>query len=202
MPSLDEWDERKRKSLERIAEDSEVGYLDERVTPLLRKINERPGLYTTSSCSGRVVVIDAPAPWVRGEGGVVFKKHDELEVEELRRLLATEPAHIYWLNAAGPIIHVMARSLEDARDLLEAARRAGFKHSGIVSVSKRGFLVELVCSAQMIVPVKSKGKALVYEERLGELVELVNSTLREGWRRLNALLEELERSPAGRRDAD
>ncbi len=187
-----EWKKRKREYTARIVEDRDIGYLDPGIEPYLEAINSRPDSYTTSSCIGRVSIIDAPAPWAKREGSVVFKKHGEITVGELETVLKTRPKHTYWIVASGPIIHVMTRSLQEALYILGKAREAGFKHSGITSASNKGFLVEIISSTQLILPIK-RGDSRIPGDggSLDILVETINETVREGRRRLDKFMEAL-----------
>jgi len=70
----DMWRERKYKAWKRILDDLEIGYLDVDLLPLLVLINRDRELYTTSSCSGRITVMDAEYPWEKEEEtAIVFK---------------------------------------------------------------------------------------------------------------------------------
>uniref|UniRef100_A0A7J3ZJJ4 tRNA(Phe) 7-((3-amino-3-carboxypropyl)-4-demethylwyosine(37)-N(4))-methyltransferase n=1 Tax=Fervidicoccus fontis TaxID=683846 RepID=A0A7J3ZJJ4_9CREN len=190
------WLERKSEFMRRMVEDIEVGYLDWRVKRLLDAINSRPKSYTTSSCSGRVCIIDAIKPWERKESSVVFKKHDPISSSELLRVLSTKPKHSYWLIVGGPILHVMCQDLEEVKFILDCARRAGFKHSGITSVSDKGFLVELISSTQLILPLTRGERVLLNLKEIEEVIALVNETLFDGWKRID-MLEKIIQSQEG-----
>ncbi|MDK2384676.1 MAG: hypothetical protein QI199_07715, partial [Candidatus Korarchaeota archaeon] len=74
---------------------------------------------------------------------------------------------------------------------LDIARRAGFKHSGILSSSEKGVLVELRTGIRIAAPVKRGGAMLVSPEGLRSLVDMANRAVSEGRRRLERLREEL-----------
>jgi len=194
----DPWEARKEEFLKRLREDVDVGYLDRRVLPLLEVLNARPKSYTTSSCSGRVAVVDALYPWEREESAVVFKKHEKVEASELLSVLSTKPKRSFWLVVSGPILHVVCKDLEEAREVLSAARRAGFKHSGIMEVSEKGFLVELVGSSQIIMPLTRGERALFDAKAVEDIIALANETLESGWRRVERLVEELKKAGKAR----
>ncbi len=199
MPGVDreKWLERKQLFLRRIAEDREIGYLDPGVEGVLNAINSREKSYTTSSCAGRVTVIDAEKPWVRDESSVVFKKHAHVTLDEIRVFLEKQPARMFWLQATGPILHIITYDLEEAALMLEAARRSGFKHSGIMSISDKGFLVELVSGAQVNVPLRTRSTILVSPEALEEIIIIANKVLDESRERLRRLEEEVRKLEEG-----
>ncbi|MEM0061130.1 MAG: hypothetical protein QW726_04270, partial [Fervidicoccaceae archaeon] len=125
---MDAWEKRKTEFLERIRADREIGYLDPGIEDTLSLINSRKRSYTTSSCIGRITAVDSDYPWRReDEEPVLFKKHGEITVEELKKLIEFEPKKLLWLIVSGPIIHICSRDLEEAKKLLIAARASGFK---------------------------------------------------------------------------
>ncbi|MCD6428726.1 MAG: hypothetical protein J7L12_03820 [Desulfurococcales archaeon] len=196
MPGVDRelWLKRKEELRERLLSDLHIGYLDRDILDILLMFFERKESFTISSCSGRVVVVDAPLPWVRRESTVVFKKHEPIEVSELEDVLRQDAVHVLWLVVTGPIIHVSTASLREAVRVLRIAREAGMKHSGILSLSKKGIVVELKTGVRVAVPLKQKSNLLVSSDKLSELVDIANKALIEGKKRLEKLREVLARS--------
>lgn len=181
------WQKRKEEFRRRIAHDLDIGYLDWDILDVLQKIFEFPEYFTLSSCSGRISLVDAVMPWERDESTVIFKKHSPIKVAELERLLEQRAVRTMWLVVTGPIIHVSSRSMSDALRILKIARDAGMKHSGIISSSRKGIVVELVSGVHVSAPLKIGGQALVRSHSLPLLVSLANKALLEGKERLNRL---------------
>ncbi len=195
MEAVDErlWRERKEKSWERLWEDLEIGYLDEDIVDILVEFFLRPRSFTTSSCSGRIVLMDSEYPWDKDETMIVFKKHEPVSVEEVSDIAGKPVAHRLWLSVQGPIIHIEALDIEEAFVVLEAARRAGFKHSGILASTRKGILVELRTGIRVNIPLREPNAWLISEENLPRIVELANRALRQAKERLDRLRAELRR---------
>ncbi len=193
MPGIDRklWLRRKEELRKRLLSDLHIGYLDRDILDVLLMFFEREESFTISSCSGRVVVVDAPLPWIRRESTVIFKKHEPIEVSELEEVLKQDAVHTLWLVVTGPIIHVSTASLKESINILRIAREAGMKHSGILSLSRRGVIVELKTGVRIAVPLKQRRILLVSTEKLRELVELANKALLEGKKKLEKLREVL-----------
>ena len=185
------WEEEKLKAWHRMWEDLEIGYLDTDILDVLIEFFERPESYPKSSCSGRIVALDAEHPWVKDETTIVFKKHEPISLDELQFLLKRRIAHILWLIVQGPIYHIYTKSLDDAWHLLEMAREAGFKHSGILAINEKGVLVELRTGIKLVIPLKKDEKIMISE--LHGLVEIVNNVLAAAKNRNNRLLDVLRR---------
>jgi tRNA wybutosine-synthesizing protein 3 len=189
------WGELRERYLSSLLEERLVAYLDPGAEPVLRILNSMTSVVTTSSCVGRITVVEAKYPWERREcSRIIFKKHSEVSVGEIALLMA-RPFSDMWLKVSGPIIHMRVRSLKCASALLDLARRSGFKHSGIISLDERGpscCTLELNSPTQLIAPLRVDGVTLVRGAELRELVSVANRILREGRRRLSALIAEVE----------
>ncbi|MEZ0394435.1 MAG: hypothetical protein ABWK00_05280 [Desulfurococcaceae archaeon] len=202
MPE-DLWRRQKRLAIQRLWEDLEIGYLDKDLLPVLVLVNRDERYYTKSSCSGRIVISDSTTPWSREETGTVFKKHVEVSVEELEHVLATRPVRSFWLNVSGPIVHLSARSLAAAIEMLRIARRAGYKHSGILSLNPRkGVVVELRTGVRMSHLLATQGGVLVRGRQLEEVVEAANRILMKGKEFLERLYVEASRELPREVDAE
>ncbi len=187
------WRKRREEAYKRIWEDLEIGYLDEDLLDILLEFFKRPESYTTSSCSGRIVLVDSCMPWERRNATIIFKKHSSISLEEIRGLLNQPVLYRLWLIATGPIIHVVALTAREALRILRIAREAGFKHSGVLSVSRKGYLVELRTGIRLAILLKTGSKVVVDEQGLQEAVRAVNEALSEGKKRLQRLLEVLRK---------
>ena len=191
------WEWSKRKAAQAIVEERDVGYLDPGIASILEKLNSLPGLATTSSCIGRVALVEGTVHWGRDEDSrILYKTHGEITVEEIMRVVSRGTPDV-WLKATGPIMHVRARSLDCAIHLLSLARESGFKHSGIIAHSRGGgSVIELLSAAQMAVPLVVGGSPIFSSTRqLALIVEKANMIVREGRVRLAKLVDQIAESP-------
>ena len=193
------WRSFKEELPRRILEERDIGYLDPGIEPILERINSVPGLATTSTCMGRVTIVEGEWPWLRGEEGarIVYKTHGKLTLERLMSALSAHYCNL-WLRVSPPLLHVRASTEECALHLLDLARRTGHKHSGIISLAGgAGIVVEIMSGAQFTVPLTARcARTLsISVESLERLVSLVNDTIEENRRRLSALAELLSENP-------
>ena len=173
-----------------LLEERLVGYLDPGAEAYLLKMNGA-GIVTSSSCTGRITLVEGRWHWLRDEARIVYKSHVEIGPEVLARVMS-RPFDYLWLKVTGPIIHAWVPSLECASRVLEAARAAGFKHSGVMHGSpEEGYTIELLSAVQISFPLKLGGAYLVSAGALGELARMANEALREGWSRLGRLADSL-----------
>jgi tRNA wybutosine-synthesizing protein 3 len=78
-------------------------------------------------------------------------------------------------------------------EVLEIAREAGLKHSGILSLSSKGIIVELMSGVRLTILLRDGDVRVVEDDRLGEVVSVANEALLEGKKRLDALRNALRR---------
>lgn len=167
-----------------------IGYLDPGAEDYLLPINES-GLRTTSSCTGRIAVVEGKWHWLRDGARIVYKSHREVEPAVIASLVV-RPFDNLWFKVTGPILHVRLPGLDCVHPVLEASRAAGFKHSGVISV-KDEVVVELMSAIQISAPLKIDGKIVVDPRSLRELIAEANEALRSGWARLERLSQLLSR---------
>jgi len=187
------WVRRKEEFLKRLQEDEEIGYLDADIKDILMMFFKRDKSFTISSCSGRIVLVDSPMPWMRNPSSVVFKKHSPVGIEEVKPIINGPVVWRLWLVVTGPIIHVSTLDLNEAMEVLEIAREAGLKHSGILSLSSKGIIVELMSGVRLTILLRDKDVRIVENDKLGEVVGIANEALLEGKKRLDALRDALRR---------
>lgn len=173
-----------------IYEERIIGYLDPGAERFLRALNSHPGLWTTSSCTGRITVVEGERHWERGRTRVVYKTHDPITVAELMRVLS-RPFRNLWLKATGPIIHFQTKSLRCAVKLLETARTSGFKHSGIFHATREAITIEVIAPTRVDAPLRVGGLDLHTERGLNLLVAKANEALLDGRKRLEKLAKAL-----------
>ncbi len=183
------WEEDKLAAWRRIWEDLEIGYLDEDALPVILELFARPGAYTSSSCSGRITVIDAVFPWRKEDASIVFKVHRPVKPEEVEAVAARPFKHRLWLSVQGPIYHVYVRGVGEAEEILEAAREAGFKHSGVMVIGADRLLLELRTGIRIAAPLLDKEQR--YYADIHGLTNVANKALAEAKERNKRLLEAL-----------
>ena len=188
-----EWVARKKHFVERLYKEFEEGRVDYDLMDLLNLINNLGDYYTTSSCSGRIQVIEARMPGDKYSIRVLGKWHWTISLEDLLEALKKGEKNV-WLMAQPPILHVAARSFEDALKIMSLARKSGFKHSGVQVFKPDRVHVEIMASEEMTVTLIWKGVWIVNRRELSLLVEISNELLKRAKEKLQrfkrAIVEE------------
>lgn len=166
---------------------------DPQIMPLLDIINADERFYTTSSCAGRIMLIELPDGHQRNETIWHYVTHDAAELEQCWEVYnqLEENTQESWFKMDTLILHVCAENMDAAKELLLKAHQAGFTHSGIISLSKR-IMIEIIDQQRVEALVIYNNKKLVDKEHLGYLIEKANTKLTQGRERMQKLIESLE----------
>jgi len=179
---------RKAEAINNLLAAEKVGDLDLELKPLLYAINSLPEYYTTSSCGGRMVLMQDLGR--KGLDNFLGKWHGRISQEEV--LSALKPCKgVVWLRYESPILHIMARSLKAAGWMLQIARESGFKRSGIQSLKDERILIEVLSTERVDSPVMDNGRILVSDEYIAYLVGEANSKYGAGGKKLRRLHERI-----------
>jgi len=183
---MDNFNLRKKNQLEK-EDRSSIGDWDEKTRGLCKKINLIDDFYTTSSCSGRVVLIRASEK--KQENLFLFVSHNLISFNQLKKELENiqEKGMIYFKQEPCLVV-VACKNLEDAQDILDLAKNAGWKKCGIEASRKR-FVVELMNSDKLEFPIMNKGKVLVDDDYLKLVVDESNLRLKRSWEKIEKFEE-------------
>lgn len=165
---------------------SKKGSVDKDIEEIVRHINLQDCYFTTSSCSGRIIIIDENSDLsiVQKENcSWLFVTHDLCSIDDV--VTAVQKALGDAVLKFEPfVMHVQCRTLEDAQLLHSVAINSAFRNSGI-TVGKKGKIIMAVRSTHcMEVPLSHKGKCLVSNEYIEYLVQTANRKMEENKTRI------------------
>lgn len=174
---------RKKDILSKLDKSSKKSW-DEKIISLCERINSLENFYTTSSCSGRIVLI---VDNTKKTSGLFVKVwHEQISFEELKNALNEIKNKKVIFKQEPVIIHIACDDLEKSLDFLKKARSVGFKRGGIISGGNR-FVLELIGTEKLEFPIIENGKILVEEKFLKLIVKKSNENLKKSWNRVNKL---------------
>ncbi|MFA4646238.1 hypothetical protein P8X24_03045 [Pyrococcus kukulkanii] len=182
----------KREALISLFQAMEKKEVDEDIIDLLLLINSIKGIYTTSSCSGRIGILEEPALGAKPLSRWLIKVHRSLKFEEAKEALKEAKSGIIFLKSQPPIFHVVAEDEEKAKLVHEIGLSSGFKYTTFKAISSR-YLVEINGTEYLTVPLGKDGKVLVTDEYLKFAIEIGNQMLERGKSRLPRLYKNFER---------
>ncbi|MFH1211594.1 MAG: tRNA wybutosine-synthesizing 3 family protein [Candidatus Woesearchaeota archaeon] len=185
------FDKHKKDILEK-TDKSKKGAVDERIKELCVLINQSNDYFTSSSCSGRVMLLKTSRNNKKNEAEWVFVAHEHAVPEDVKSALDSYACNdVLMFKQESAILHIGARTIEHAQKMIDIAKESGFKRSGIFSTRKKIF-VELICAEGLSAPVFD-GKKLVDDSYLEYLVSMANKKMDVSWNAIERLKKALSR---------
>lgn len=183
----------KKQSLNKL-DQSKKGSVDEHIQHVVSLLNSREEYFTTSSCSGRIVLIDGAAGRsdVQKQNCVwLFVSHQKCEPDDLISGLSRSGGDAV-LKFEPFVLHVQCRRLEDAQLMHSVAINSGFRNSGL-TVGKMGKIITAVRSTHGLeVPLSHEGKLLVEHDYIHFLTQIANQKMEENLRRIDRFYQNLQ----------
>ena len=171
---------------------SKKGEVDELVISLIDKINSFEDYFTTSSCSGRIMIIKPSG--VKKDVEWLFSSHNEVEPELLIKKIhdfANKSKEQLWFKIEGFILHIACRDMESADKLLKLVKKIGLKRSGIVSTSHK-VMVEIISSEILETPISKNNELMVEDNYLTFIIEEANAKLKRTHNKIKKLEDAIE----------
>ncbi len=187
-------DERMESLEKRVCE----GEVDEEILPIVKNINSNPDYFTTSSCAGRIVIIEMPELGDKKNAEFLGKWHRVVEAKEVMAAFSSAKGDkMVFLLAQSPIIHVRCKTLRSAIELRNCAVESGLKYSTIKSLTLNvkdeptNIVVEILSSENIHAPLARGGKLYPNLDYLTFLVENANQALRRAREKLERFRQNL-----------
>ncbi|MEK6957429.1 MAG: hypothetical protein AABW99_00405 [archaeon] len=169
------------------------GKMDEQMIGLCSFVAETPGFYTSSCCSGRIILLEKNGE-AKNKNAFHRKWHRTVSAKELIEGVEENKGGVLWLKLDPFILHIGCKSIRGANSVLEAMKKAGVKRGGIMVAQKDKFLIELQGTETMALPIKENGKQLAEKVFIEKLLEKANPLLEKNYARLRALENEFRKT--------
>jgi tRNA wybutosine-synthesizing protein 3 len=166
--------------------------VDTEILPILHQINQLPCYYTSSSCAGRIVLLQIPGLGDKKNAVFLGKWHRQVSIEEVNEAMKTSSSGLIWILSQSPIIHVIAKSLTDADKLVKVAISSGLKNSGFKTFDKK-IVVELCSTERLDAPIGEKNTVYCTEEHLILLIKIANSIILKSQEKMKRFRKNLEK---------
>jgi len=156
---------------------SKKGAIDKPIKNLINKINKSKNYYTTSSCSGRIVLL-AKKSEKKQETEWLFTSHKKTSLKEIKKALKEIPKQNVYFRFEPLILHIAANTIENAQKLVNSARDVGFKRTGIQS-TKNKIIIEIASTEILETIIAKNRKLLINDDYLKVLIQEANKKLQQ-----------------------
>ena len=170
---------------------SKKGSIDKRIIPVMNKINSLDDYYTTSSCSGRIFLLEREDDSSKHVAEWIFMTHELADKQDVVKSLEELPKKRVWFRQEGPILHIACANVEAAQKIINLAKLTGYKRAGAFNLDSK-IIVEIVSSETIEAPISENKKLLVSKEYVEYLVEQANKKLSKSWKRLEEFEKQIE----------
>ena len=177
---------RKKKALEKLDYAIIEDKVDIGIKPILGLINKNKEYYTSSSCYGRILLLEIPNIGNKKEAKFLGKWHRSIELIELINALKKAKKGQIWLLSQSPIIHIISKNYKSADVLLKIAISCGFKNSGIKSLGQK-IVVEICSTERLDAPLGENGIVFCDIDYIRLLINISNEIMEKSANKLNKL---------------
>jgi len=158
---------------------------------LCRAIAKTKNFFTSSCCSGRIMLLELQPGETKKDARFHKKWHCTVKTKEVWNALNETSSGELWLRMEPLILHIGADSLENANKILDVMKKAGVKRGGLIVAKPGKFLLELEGTQRMSLPVKSGKKILVEKDFLELLVKKANEKMKKNKKTIKRLEKEI-----------
>ncbi|KAL1139280.1 hypothetical protein AAG570_006266 [Ranatra chinensis] len=143
---------------------SRKGAIDELIVDLVSLLNSRTDFVTTSSCSGRIIVVSKECAQAVKKGCKwVFVSHEEAKGDDFINCLKSASGNLV-VKFEPFILHALCRTTSAAKSLLTLALQSGYRNSGITLGKHGKITVAIRSTLNLEVPISYNGELLVSEQ--------------------------------------
>jgi tRNA wybutosine-synthesizing protein 3 len=182
----------KKSALSKLKKAQKEKKVDLGILSILNLINKSEDYYTSSSCFGRIVLLEIPRIGDKKQAKFLGKWHSTVSTDEMISAAKKAKKGHIWLLSQSSIIHIIAKTGDAADWILKTAIKCGFKNSGIKSFGKK-FVVEVCSTERLDVPVGKDGDIFCNKNHLDLLVEISNEIIKKSTNKLHKFEETLKK---------
>ncbi len=184
------WGEFKKSKLDYLQDHLDKGKVDLEILELLNIINEDKNYVTSSSCYGRLSLLEIDQS--KKDAHFYKKWHRLVEFEEVDKSINEYNSDKkLWFNCESFILHVFTKDLDSANEFLKLCRKAGLKRGGIWIIKEFPF-IEVFGTSSFSFPLFDK-KLLISKEYLEYSVEEANTTLAKNYKQVKKLSDVIKK---------
>lgn len=164
-----------------------IGQIDSKIQKLCDVINSSKDLFTLSSCSGRVCILETAPNNNKKLSKWLCVTHDIADFDEFNKVLNEYSGeNVLYLRQESAILHVCAKNLEIAAEFLKVAKTCGFNKCNIMTIAENKISIEIIHSQILQIPIYDK-KILITEDYLKYLILLANEKQKKTWETIERL---------------
>ncbi|MEK6902180.1 MAG: hypothetical protein AABX02_01155 [archaeon] len=149
--------------------------IDPLMIPISRFLAGTNHYFSTSTCSGRITLMDLNVNEHKKKGAFFRKWHRKVKLPEVWKGIEDDSnTGNIWFKQDAFVYVIGTDSWENAKKIFGACQKSGVKRFGIHHFEEGKILIEIFGTQNMCVPVKLGRKILVEKKYVKELVVIAN----------------------------
>jgi len=183
---MDRWLQFRDDALSGLNEAKKDGKADDKAFALIDAVNALEGYVTTSSCSGRVMVLSLEKH--KKDAKMQSRWHDRVNAKDIEQAISGYKGNKkLWLKAEPFILHIACKDIDSGIRMLKACKDAGVKRFGLQAMKDSKYMIEIIGTGKIDIPLEC------CSVDYAKFAKLANSILEQNWKRMERLREEIQR---------
>lgn len=167
--------------------------VDKQVVPLCKFLSFTKNYFSSSTCSGRIVLLNVDEVESKKKAAFHAKWHRKTGFAELWKALNKKTQNEIWFKMEPFILHIGTNTIENAQKLLEICRTVGIKRGGIQVLKDGKISFEITGTQHISCPVKKENKIIVDKKYLKFLLAKANKKLAKNYAQLKVFEKECKK---------
>jgi tRNA wybutosine-synthesizing protein 3 len=167
---------------------SNIGKIDKKILNLINLINSSDNYYTTSSCSGRIVILKKELNQKK-DCKFLFCSHNKILKKDFKNIFKLVEIEKLGKNSSiflkyePLIIHICCINLDSAKKMLNYANISGFRRAGIITLNN-SIIVEII-GIDFLETILKDNLGKYYDENiLGRLLYYSNKKMQNNFNKI------------------
>ncbi|XP_054288122.1 tRNA wybutosine-synthesizing protein 3 homolog [Macrosteles quadrilineatus] len=178
---------RKKESVASSTDNSRKGNIDEPIVELIDFINGLEDYVTTSSCSGRIIILKKGEEVSIKKGCKwILTSHEVVDPNQVVDKLSTCVEKNMILKFEPFILHVQCRNVTAAKKMQDCAFNAGYRNSGSVFGRQGSITLAVRGTHGLEVPLSDETGLIVSNEYIKYVVNKANEKMCENLKRIDS----------------
>jgi tRNA wybutosine-synthesizing protein 3 len=184
----------KNTSMSKLASAIDEKKADAMLVPFLKRFNKKKDIFTSSSCCGRIMLLGADEDERKLPGLFMGKWHRTVKLKEIQDVLNKDlPYPEIWFKQESYIFHLVCKDLKVAEKVLKLKAKLGIRRGGIFTIDDGRYIIELIGSGNMSLPVKFGKEQLLNKKQLSLIIKKANYKLTKNYVNLKKILKEFQK---------
>jgi tRNA wybutosine-synthesizing protein 3 len=169
------------------------GKVDLDFIPLCDYILDTEEFFTSSCCAGRIALVGLDKEESKKESAFHRKWHRVVKFDEVYQGVNNFNGTILWFKQEPLIFHIGTNNIKNAKKILEICEKCGIKRAGIKVAKEGKFIIELLGTHNINLPIRENQKTLISDEYFKTLVKKANEKFKKNQKTLKKLEKEIKK---------